>query len=164
MSKSVADGRHTLHRRRRGNSTPPGMAINANAAASALVTAAPYRGNTGALKFQWEHPEAVAWSSSVVDDAVGVRVLACQKACPARRTEWRRDECVRETRPFAREPVHIRRVDERMPGHSHLIPAHVVDEHHDDVRSARCGRRRGPVRGVAWRRTRGREKRDDDYG
>jgi hypothetical protein len=116
----------------------------------------------GALKFQWEHPEAVAWSSGVVDDAVSVRVLACQEACPARRAERRRGECVREAHPFARESVHVRRIDERMAGDSHLIPAHVVDQHHDDVRPARFGGRWSIVPGLAWRRTRGRQKCGDD--
>ena len=111
-----------------------------------------------ALKLQREHRQAVAWSSGVVDDAVGVRVLAREKARPAGRTERRRGERVREARPFAREPVHVRRVDERMAGDPHLIPAHVVDEHHDDVRSARLGGRRS-IPGLAWRRTRGCEER-----
>jgi hypothetical protein len=49
-----------------------------------------------------------------------------------------------------------------MAGDSHLIPAHVVDEHHDDVRPARFGGRRGIVLGLAWRRARGCQKSGDD--
>src|SRR5688572_27184061 len=76
----------------------------------------------GPLKLQREHSQAMAWPGGVINDAVGVWVLACQKGRTAGRAEWRRRECVREARAFAREPVHVRRVDERMAGHPHLIP------------------------------------------
>src|SRR5262245_48635344 len=111
------------------------------------------RAVAGALELQWEYSETVARSSGVVDDAVGVRILARQKTRPARGAKRRRGEGVRETRPLAREPVHVRRVDERMAGDPHLVPAHVVDEDHDDVRPARLGGAWSTAPGFAWRGT-----------
>ena len=61
-----------------------------------------------------KHRQVVAGPRRVVDDAVGVRVLAGQEAGAARRAERRRRKRVGEPRAFAGEPIHVRRLDERM--------------------------------------------------
>ena len=101
---------------------------------------------TRALEFRRKRPERVARACRVIDDAVGVRVLARQEAGPARRAERRRRECVEKPGALARDPVHVRRVDERMAGDAHLVPAHVIHQHHDDVRTTKR------VRSTACRR------------
>ena len=74
----------------------------------------------------------------VVDDAVGVRVLAREQAGTARRAEGRGGEGIQEARALARDTIHVRRLDERMTRRADFVPAHVVDDHEHDVgRSSR---------------------------
>ena len=100
----------------------------------------------------------MARARGVVNDAVGVRVLAGEKSRPAGRAERRRSECVREPGSFARESVDIRRVNERMANNPRLIPSHVIDENHDDVRWARLCTANSRVLMLPGHRTRGRQK------
>ena len=89
----------------------------------------------------------------VVDDPVGVHVLAGEQGRPAGRAEWRRRERVEEPRALAREPVDGRRLDKRMAGEAEVVPAQVVDENDDEFG-------RASVRGqVARRKTKDRLRR-----
>jgi hypothetical protein len=99
----------------------------------------------GLLQFEREHRQRMTFASRVVDDAVRVRILAGQETGPARRAQRRRGERVGEARALAGQPVHVRRLDERMSGGAKVVPAHVVDQDEDDVGASgwrRGGRRR----------------------
>src|SRR4029079_16629210 len=60
-------------------------------------------------------------------------VLARKNACPTGRAERSGRKCVAKRRPFAREPVDVRRLRERMAGAAEVVPAKVIDEDEDDV-------------------------------
>src|SRR5262249_33935455 len=60
-----------------------------------------------------------------------------------------RRERVQEPRPLARQPIHVRRLDEGMAGGAELVPAHVVDQHEDDVGRPRRPGRRCPLHGAS---------------
>ncbi len=96
----------------------------------------------GALQQQRKGREAMAGGRSigVVDDAVRAGVLPGQEAGTRRRAQRRGDETVPEQRPFAREPIDIRRLHHRMAGGAKLVPPQVVHEDEDDV--GRLGERR----------------------
>ncbi len=72
-------------------------------------------------------------------------VLAREEARPARGTERSRGEGVQEAHALAREPVDVRRLDERVTGCPKLVPAQVVDEHDNHVGPS------GPLVGLAAR-------------
>jgi hypothetical protein len=102
---------------------------------------------TGALKLPRKGRQLMARPRRVVDDAVRVGVLAGQKVRPARRAERRRRERVEEPRALTGEPIHVRRVDERMSRRADLVPAEIVDEYDNDVGGATLWRRLPGARG-----------------
>ena len=69
----------------------------------------------------------------VVDDPVGMGVLAGEDRRSAGRTERRRGERVEESRAVARELVDRRRLDERMTGDADVVPSQIVNKDDDDV-------------------------------
>ena len=95
-------------------------------------------------------PVARGVARGVVDDAVGVGVLAGQDAGAARRAQGRRREGVQEPHAFTRHPVDRGRLDERMTRDGEVIPAQVVDQD-DHEAGASLG-------GLAARRARRKQK------
>ena len=83
-----------------------------------------------------EEGEMIAAPRGVVDDTVRMRVLARQETGAAGGTERRRRKRVDESDSLAGQPIDVRRFDERVTGGAEIVPAHVVDEHHHDVRSS----------------------------
>ena len=64
-----------------------------------------------------------------------MRVLASQDGGAARAAERRRRERVQEAGALARQAIDVRCLDERVTGDPNVIPAEVVHEDDDDVRS-----------------------------
>ena len=82
----------------------------------------------------------MAGTRRVVDDAVGVRdTRPVRKLARLGEQSGVVANAFEKPGALTRDPVHVRRVDERMAGDAHLVPAHVVHEHHDDVRTTRRG-------------------------
>jgi hypothetical protein len=84
----------------------------------------------------------------VVEDAVRMGVQAAQDRGPAGGAERRGAERVGEADALAREPVHVRRAQERMAHAAHRVPALVVgkDQHHVGTRGSRFRGRRAAAR------------------
>ena len=94
------------------------------------------RAIAGALQRRGEDGKAIAAPRGVVDDAVRMRVLARQETGAAGGAERRRRKRVCESDSLAGQPIDLRRFDERVTGGAEIVPPHVVDEHHHDVRSS----------------------------
>ena len=73
----------------------------------------------------------------VIDDSMSVWVLAGQKAASTWRTKWDRNEEILEKRAFTRDSVDVWRLNEWMPHATQGIPAQIIDENEDYVRSSR---------------------------
>ena len=71
----------------------------------------------------------------IIRHAVGVRVSAGEDRRPARRAERRRAEHVRKAHAFVGDAIDVRRLERRMPGAAHRVPADVVAEDEQDVGS-----------------------------
>src|SRR4051812_31970387 len=82
---------------------------------------------------------AFATTIDIVNDAVRVRIKAGQKAAPTRRAKRRRSERIAEHRPFLRQAINIRRLDERMADAAQLIEPQIVHQDEDDIWTGRIG-------------------------
>jgi hypothetical protein len=81
---------------------------------------------------------ALRASVGVVGDAMSVWIQARQQARTARRAERRDCKRIQEPGALARDAIHVGRLQEWMSRTAKIVPAHVVDENHDDVRRDRA--------------------------
>ena len=83
-------------------------------------------------------PVAERGMVGVVDDAVGVGVLAGQETAPAGGTERDRNEEVFEVGAFFGDPIDGRRPGKRMSGASESVPPEIIHENENKIGPRRC--------------------------
>ena len=66
-------------------------------------------------------------------DAPALRVLACHESAPRRGADRRVDVELGETETFGCQPIDVRGLRFRVAEAGEVAPAHVIDEHEDDV-------------------------------
>src|SRR5207253_2051893 len=108
---------------------------------------------TGVMEQQRESDQPAAQPTAIIAelDAMLVSVLSSQKTGATRETQRRRNKRVAKVRAFLRYAVDVGRLDERMTAAAQRVPAQVIDEDEDDVRT-RIGLLGGPTRGAPGQR------------
>ena len=77
---------------------------------------------------------------SIVDDPIRVRIRARQDGGAAGAAQRRGGKCIEKSRALAGQLVDIWRFDKRMAGHTDIIPAQIIHQHHYNVWFAHSGR------------------------